>query len=134
MQLVLKRDQGLKGMMSKSVTFIINARADLSEEEKHNVDKYKLGTQVIYNSEKSKKHLDASGGSSSTAGKLARLAMARMSLNITVNSLMQGQEVTCSSLEEAADAEDAIRSACEYLKQYLDVASTFNGTQEVVEF
>lgn len=134
MQLVLKREQGSKGMMSKSVTFIIHARADLTEEEKHNVERYKLGNQIIYDSEKAKKHLEAGKSSSSAAGKLARLAMAGMSLSVTVDSLTTGQQITCSSLEEAADAEDAIRSACEYLKQYLDVAATFDGSQEVVEF
>jgi len=134
MQLVLKRDQGSKGMMNKSVVFIINARADLTEEEKHNVEKYKLGDQTIYNSENAQKHLEAGRASAGAAGRLARLAMARMSLRVTVNSLMNGQQITCSTLEEAADAEDAIRGACEYLKQYLDVAATFNGGQEVVEY
>jgi hypothetical protein len=133
MQLVLKREQRSKGMMSKSVVFVLHARADLSEEEKHNVEKYKLGDQVIYNSEASRKHLDAGAATSNVAGKLARLAMAKMSLNITINSLMNGHEITCSTLEEAAEAQDAIKKACEAMQYYIAFASTFDGRQEVVE-
>ncbi len=134
MQLVLKREQGSKGIMSKSVTFILSARADLSQEEKHNVDRYKLGDQVIYNSEASQKHLQAGRESGSALGGIARLALAKMSLNVTINSLMRGQQVTCSTLDEVLGAEEAMRDACAALKQYLDVAETFDGRQEVIEF
>ena len=119
--------------MSKSVVFLLNARADLSEEEKHNVEKYKLGDQIIYNSEASKKHLDA-GASSGTAGRLARLALAKMSLNVSINSLMQGHQISCNTLDEVLGAEEAMRESCAALKQYLDVAATFDGSQEVVEY
>ena len=113
-------------MVSKSVVFLLTARADLSEEEKHNVEKYKLGGEVIYNSESSKKHLDK--------GTLAGLALAKMSLNVTVNSLTRGQTINCSTLDEVLAAESAVREACEALKTYLDVAATFDGREEVVEF
>ena len=58
MRLTIKREQRTKGVMSKSVIFIIHARVDLSEEEKHNVEKYKLGDLTVYNSENAKKHMD----------------------------------------------------------------------------
>ena len=133
MQLVLKREQSSKGLMSKSVVFVLNARADLSEEEKHNVEKYKLGPQVIYNSEASRKHLEA-GSNSGTAGSIARLALARMSLNISVDSLQRGHAINCSTLDEVLGAEEAIKDACESLKTYLEIAETFDGRQEVIDY
>ncbi len=112
MQLVLKREQGSKGIMSKSVTFILSARADLSQEEKHNVEKYKLGALIIYNSEASQKHFQAGQESRSALRGIVRHAMAKMSLNVTVNGLMRGQQVTCSTLDEVLGAEEAMREAC----------------------
>lgn len=133
MQLVLKREQSSKGLMSKSVVFVLNARVDLSEEEKFNVEKYKLGPQIIYNSETSRKHLEA-GRNSGRAGKIARLALVSMSLNISIDSLQRGHEIPCNSLDEVLGAEEAIRDACDYLKTYLELAETFDGRQEVIEY
>lgn len=133
MNLVLTRSQKESGMLSKSVTFVLGARADLTEEEKHNVQKYRLGSEVIYNSEKSREHMERAGESGLVGG-LARLAMHRLSLNITVDSLARGQTVECKSLEEVMGAEEAVRTACEQLKAYLDIAATFDGRQEVIEF
>ena len=59
MQLKLKRSQKTSGMMSKSVVFILNARAELSDEEKANVAKYGLGKDVIYSSEAAKRFSEA---------------------------------------------------------------------------
>jgi len=133
MKLVLKRSQRESGMLSKNVVFMLNARADLTEEEKHNVQKYKLGGEVIYNSEASRAHAEKAGDGGLVSG-LAHLAMHRLALNITINSLTQGQTVECKSLEEVIGAEEAVRTACEQLKAFLDIASTFDGRQEVVEF
>lgn len=133
MQLVLKREQSSKGLMSKSVVFVLNARVDLSEEEKFNVDKYKLGSEIIYNSEASRKHIEA-GRNSGVAGSIARLALVKMSLNISVDSLQRGHAINCNSLDEVLGAEEAIRDACEHLKTYLDLAETFDGRQEVIEY
>jgi hypothetical protein len=119
--------------MNKSVVFVLNARVDLSEEEKFNVEKYKLGPQIIYNSEASRKHLDA-GRNSGAARSIARLALAKMSLNISIDSLQGGHAINCNSLDEVLGAEEAIKDACESLKTYLDIAETFDGRQEVIEY
>lgn len=140
MKLVLTRSQRESGMLSKSVVFMLSARADLTEEEKHNVQKYKLGGELIYCSEKSREHFErgrdaaARGTTTGAISSLARVAMAKLSLNITINSLTQGQIVECKSLEEIIGAEEAVRSACENLRAYLDTAAMFDGRQEVIEF
>jgi hypothetical protein len=65
---------------------------------------------------------------------LASVAMAKMSLSITIDSLGQGQQVECQNLDELLGAEEAIRTACEHLKGYLAIADTFDGREEVIEY
>lgn len=133
MRLTLKRGQKKEGMISKSVVFVLDARAQYTEEEKHAIREYGLGNQVIYNSEASKKHLEAAETSSGW-GALARTAMHRLSLNVTVDSLGNGHSIDCKTLDEVMGAEEAIRQACETVKQYITLAQTFNGDAEVVEY
>ena len=140
MQLKLQRSQKSSGMISKNVMFCLDARADLSEEEAHNIKKYKLGKQLVYSSEKSRRRLEKAGEgfASETGGGILKgtvaLALAKMSLNITVDSLTRGHHIECKSLDELLGAEEAIKEACENVKVYLHVASTFDGREEVVEF
>lgn len=140
MQLKLKRSQKSGGIVSKSVIFALDARAELSNEESDAVQKYKLGSQVIYNSEASKQHLDAAqerlrdGTAGGLAKGIASLALAKMKLNITVDGLTKGQHIECKDLDELLGAEVAIRDACEMLTQYLAVAKRFDGSEEIIEF
>jgi hypothetical protein len=86
MQLKLSRSQRSAGILSKSVMFMLDARLDLTAEEASNVQKYKLGEEVIYNSAASRKHLEGAAEAAlrETAGsfvsQLARTAMHRLSL------------------------------------------------------
>ncbi len=57
-----------------------------------------------------------------------------MSLNISIDSLQGGHAINCNSLDEVLGAEEAIKDACESLKTYLDIAETFDGRQEVIEY
>ncbi len=134
MKLILQKSQKTSGMIKKSITFELFAQSILSQEEKHNVETYGLGPTVIYNSENSRKHLDAGRGSSNIIGMLGRLAMSKMSLNVSVNSLMQGQTIPCSSLDEVIAAEAAIKESCENLKGYLEIAATFDGRKEEIDY
>lgn len=59
--------------------------------------------------------------------------MAALSLRITVTSLISGVHVECKSLEELLGAEKAIQIAATNLKNYIDVAGTFDGKEEVIE-
>lgn len=140
MQLKLKRSQRSGGFTGGKVYFALDARADLSEEEAYNVKKYKLGSEVIYNSEASRKHLEAgiaSLGSGSLGGTLksaVSMAMARLSLNITVDSLVKGHHIECKDLDELLGAEEAIMQACENIRTYLTLAATFDGSETVLEY
>ena len=140
MQLKLKRSQRSGGMMGGKVFFMLDAQVDLTQEEAHNVQKYKLGSKLVYNSEASQKHAQASINalsSGSLTGALkgtVSMAMARLSLNVTIDSLTKGQHVECKDLDELLGAEEAIREACANVRTYLQLAATFDGREEVVEY
>ena len=140
MQLKLVRSHREGGVVSKSVIFCLDARVQLTSEEQANVNRYKLGGQVIYNSEASKRHLDAHQTSlaTGTAGGIAKsflsLAMAALNLNITINGLQRGQHIECKSLDELLGAEEALMEACRNLRTYLDTAATFDGREVLIDF
>ena len=149
MQLKLTRAQRSGGMVRSKVVFQLNARVELSPEERSLVAKYGLGSMVVYDSEARKKHgqaassqlSDVSAGGHGIAGSLWKTAkglgsaaMMALSLRITVDSLQQGQMIECQSLDELLGAEEAINEACRNLKVYLDVAETFDGREVVVAF
>lgn len=140
MLLKLSRSQRTSGLMSKTVLFMLDARLELNAEEAASVRKYALGSQVIYNSAASRKHLEAAATAvvQETAGSFVRMlassAMARLSLNITIDSLTKGQHIECKDLDELLAAEEALKQACRSALSYLDIAKTFDGREIVVDF
>ena len=151
MQLKLKRTQRAAGLMGGKVMFGLDARAELSAEERDLVRKYNLGKLVVYDSEERKKHtgsaltdFDSPGNGSGYSGAgqrlwqnargFASLAMMALSLRVTVDTLVSGQHIECKELNELLGAEGAILKACENLKAYLETALTFDGREEVIEF
>ncbi|UYN96097.1 MAG: hypothetical protein KIT25_03895 [Enhydrobacter sp.] len=140
-------------MLGGKVFFALDARADLSDEERALVKKYDLGKLVVYDSDARKKHSESAfghfGDAASTRGYdaaavgsglwknargIASMAMAALTLRVTIDGLMQGQHIECKELVELMAAERAIVDACENLKAYLETAVTFDGREEVVEF
>lgn len=149
MQLKLRRSQRAGGMLGNKVVFVLDARAQPTPEEAALIKKYGLGKMNVYDSETRKKHqanaygnFDAAasgaGGISSglwaNAKGLASSAMMALSLSVTIDGLMAGQHIECKDLDELLGAEAAIREACKNTKAYLDVATTFDGREEVLDF
>lgn len=145
MQLKLKRSQRSGGVMGNKIIFSLDARSELTPEEQALVAKYSLGKLVIYDSEQRKKLTDAGlahtanvqsggGGVWATTKGLANLAMAAMTLRVSVDSLSQGHHIECKDMDELLGAEAAITEACKNLKGYLDTAVTFDGREVVLDF
>ena len=136
MQLVLRRSQKTAGLMTKSVLFCMDARVDLSPEERSSVDKYKLGSQVLYNSTAAEAAL-AKAAAHHAGGSFVKsavnIAMSRLSLSVTVDSLTKGHHIECKDLDELLGAEAAIKSACDNIRTYIDLASTFDGREIVLD-
>jgi hypothetical protein len=147
MQLKIQRSQRTGGVLSSTVFFCLDVRADYSPEEQSNIQKYKLGGQVIYNSQAARKHLenadahlgrvDSDSLKEKTAG-LARgawsVALAKMSLTVNIASLGRGHHIECKDLEELLEAEDTVRTACRNVTRYLAAAATFDGSETVIEY
>lgn len=122
MKLLLRRDQR-SGMLGKQV-FSLDIRADLSDEEKANIKRYKLADTVVFQrySEDDKR------------GETAMSALARSLHDVTiyVRDLEGGRRFDCSSITEMLGAEAAIKDAAHTFKIILDAATTFGG-EEVFE-
>lgn len=139
MQLKIRRSQRDGGIISTTAIFCLDARVEFTAEEQRSITKYKLQGQVIYNSEASKRLLEKSatqqdGSTVGSLKSLATIAFAATKLNISINGLQRGQHIECKSLDELLGAEDAIMTACENLKGYLDTALTFDGSEIVIDF
>lgn len=126
--------------MSKSVIFCLDARVEFTPAEQASITRYKLHKQVIYNSEAAQKHLASAGMSMATGNMIgslkgmASVAFAALNLNISIESLQRGQHVECKSMDELLGAEDAIMTACQNLRGYLDTAATFDGREVLIDF
>lgn len=147
MQLKIQRSQRAGGIVGNTVFFCLDVRADYSPEELANIQKYKLGGQVIYNSQAARQHLESAGAHldktqvGDVGGRLAGLArgaasmaMAKLSLNISIASLGKGHHIECKDLEELLEAEDTVRAACKNVTRFLDAADTFNGSETVIAY
>jgi hypothetical protein len=139
MKLRISRSQKSSGLVTKHVIFCIDARAELTPEEAANVKKYKLGKEVIYNSQRAKEYLEKAQRNFSTysgsflAG-MVNMAMAKLSLNITIDSLVKGHHIEAKDMEEMLGADEALHNACERMRAYLETAATFDGREQVIDF
>jgi len=139
MYLKLARSQKVKGMMSKTVVFVLDARVEYTSEEQQRIKAYGLDKQVIYNSSAAAERIEKGRAAleSGTAGGLLSatmsLAMSKLSLNVTIGSLAEGHHIETESLTEILDAEEAIIKGCENVKSFIELAATFDGTERVLE-
>ena len=126
MKLILRRDQKTTGVLSKTVTFYLDVRAELTPEESANITKYKLGDAVLY-------QRDTIEGGSGLLGVASRLAYQAMNISITAGDLYRGKRIDCKDIVEMVAIEEQVREAAQNFKIILDTAAQFGG-EEVVEF
>ncbi len=144
--LKLRRSQRATMLAGKPV-FILDARAELTPELRALVGKYRLGELVVYDSKARKQSTEAAyahfgEAATSSVGRslwknargLASAAMMALTLRVTVDKLIAGQHIECKDLDELLGAESAFVEACKNLRTYLDVALSFDGREELLEF
>lgn len=124
MKLLLRRDQK-SGMLGK-VTFTLAVRAELSDEEKANIKKYKLGDTMLYERAKT---VDPGSG---LLGLASRMAFKMINLTISVRDLEGGKQVECKDIVEMLAVEEQIKEAAQTFQSVLTAASTFGG-EEVMD-
>lgn len=123
MKLLLRRDQ--KGGLMGGTSFVLSVRADLSQEERGHIAKYKLGNSVLYTKSQI---MDPGSG---LLGLASRLAFKAMNISVSVDDLVGGKRVECKDIVEMLAVEDQIKEACRTFKAVLGAAATFGG-EEVV--
>lgn len=158
--IVLKLKRSQRSSFSKKIIFVLDARIQLTAEEGELIGKYRLYNDVVYESANRKArneatlaHLEMTASSKTsfrdstgtqmlgvgkTFYRLARAGIsataAALSLRITISSLIGGVHVECKSMAELMEAEAAIIEAARNVRDYLDLAETFDGREEILEF
>jgi len=124
MKLLLRRDQK-SGLIGK-VTFTLAVRAELTDQEKSNINKYKLGETMLYERDK----LTERG--SGLLGLASRVAFKMMNISVSVNDLSGGKKIDCKDIIEMLAVEEQIKEAAQTFKNVLEAAASFGG-EEVIE-
>ena len=124
MKLLLRRDQK-SGLIGK-ITFTLAVRAELTDEEKNNIKKYKLGDTMLY---ERAKIIDPGSG---LLGLASRLAFKMMNLTVSIDDLSDGKKIDCKDIVEMLAVEEQIKEAAQTFKNVLEAAASFGG-EEVIE-
>jgi len=125
MQLLIRRDQR-SGMLGK-VIFQLDVRAQLTDDERKNIDKYRLGKEVLYSRDK------APNVDPNTLAGLGKMLIAHaLNISVSVNDLVNGKRIEAKDILEMLAAEEQIREAAKNFNAALQAAAHFGG-EEVVE-
>ncbi len=124
-------------MIGRGIVWVVDARVEFTPEEEEAINKYRLGSQVVYSSDAFKKHFgdwaaSTTGAVNPLAGMIA-MARTQFSLKVTINDLKKGVHLECKTLDEAITADDAIEQGCRAARAYIANASFFDGQEEVIE-
>jgi hypothetical protein len=126
MKLLLRRDQHTSGVIRSMVTFSLSVRAEISDDELRNIQRYKLGDSVLYT------RGELVGKGSGLLGLASRLAFKMMNISVSVSDLVDGKRVDCKDILEMLAVEEQIKEAAATFKQVLEAAAHFGG-DEVIE-
>lgn len=129
MKLKIKRSQK-SGLTS--VVFMLDVMAELDTAEANLVSKYKLGKQIVYQSDGAAQNAAAARGGD-MAGLGGMILDKMLKRRFTVNDLVNGQHLECKDLAEVIAAEAQVHDACQNLKQYLDIATSFDGREVIID-
>ena len=126
MKVLLRRDQksGMLGM--GKIAFVLDVRAELTEEEKNNIKKYKLGETMLYERQK------IGDPGSGLLGLASRMAFKMINLSVSVDDLSKGKQIECKDIVEMLAVEDQIKEAAQTFKAVLTAATHFGG-EEVID-
>lgn len=130
MELLLTRSQktGLGGF--GTVTFILNVRSRLTEQETEYVTRYKLGKGILYEKQSLMDKMPKLGPWQRIFSFIAAKARGHV---FSVNDLVKGRTVACKDIIEMINAEKQIKQAAETFHNILLTCKTFGG-EEVIAY
>jgi hypothetical protein len=123
MKLLLRRNERASALGRP--IFMLDVRAELSDEERAWITKFRLGSVQLY-AKKARPDIDASVG-----GIGLLLLHHAMNITVSVNDLVNGKRVECKDIMEMLAAEDQVKEAAKAFGAVLKAASQFGG-EEVV--
>ena len=129
MELLLSRSQktGMAGL--GGISFVLNVRTQLSDQEDEYVRIYGLGNTIVYEKEPDKDDLDT-GLLKKIFVSLYDRATGRM---FTVDDLVRGRKVECKDIVDMLEAEKQIKEAAEVFHRVLMTCQQFGG-EEVITY
>ncbi len=129
MELLLSKSQK-SGMLSSTITFILNIKTKLTDEEMALVKKYKMGKEVVY---EKLPITAAAAGMGGIAGALTSITAKALKLVFTVDDLVKGRTIECKDILDMIAAEQQIRDAADGFWGILQASKNFEG-EEVVTY
>lgn len=121
MKLILSKKQEKKGIMGGKIVYTLTIKADITEQERDNLQKYGMTDELLYS--------DVEGDPASSVWKsIKTIATAT---TIRVSDLSQGKTIECKDFIEIMMVEDRVKSACRTLKNLLDAMANFEGEQVI---
>ena len=129
MELLLSKSQK-SGMLSSTITFTLNIKTRLTDEEQALVKKYKMGKEVVY---EKLPITAAAAGMGGIAGALTSITAKALKLVFTVDDLVKGRTIECKDILDMIAAEQQIRDAADGFWGILQASKNFEG-EEVVSY
>lgn len=121
MKLLLRREQ--KTSIWGLTTFVLSVRADFTPDERDNIQKYRLGSNVLYSRQ------EVTDPGSGILGLVSRLAIHAMNISVTVAELLPGKRLEFKTIEEMAFVENELKAACEHLKSAIGASAGYGGEE-----
>ena len=128
MKLLLRRSERVSGVLGKPI-YVLDVRADLSDEEKGWITKYRFGSSLLY-SRKGKPDFDTRTATVTGVGAL--LLHYATDMTVSVSDLVNGKRIECKDIMEMLAVEEQIKEAAGTFKAVLESAAHFGG-EEVIE-
>jgi len=125
MKLLLRRNQRAGMMGLGSMIFMLDVRAEITEDEWQDINTYKLNKTVLYSRGEI---VDKGAG---LLGLASRLAFKAMNISISIDDLARGKRIECKDIVEMLAVEDQIKEAAATLKSVLQAAAHFGGDEVV---
>ena len=129
MELLLSKSQK-SGMLTSTITFTLNIKTRLNDEEQALIKKYKMGKEVVYE----KLPIGAAvAGMGGIAGALTAITAKALKLVFTVDDLVKGRTIECKDILDMIAAEQQIRDAADGFWGIIQASKNFEG-EEVVTY
>jgi hypothetical protein len=129
MKLLLRRSER-SSVLGKPI-YVLDVRAEISDEEKNWIGKYKFGPSLLYSRKQPPPKIDHDSALSVSLDVGVRLLHHAMNITVSINDLVNGKRVECKDIMEMLAAVEQIKEAAQNFGAVLRAASQFGG-EEVI--